>query len=132
MYVSRRVALVTALLFLCCSCTGCRLWPFGGKKFVEKGTGCYYSDEYQGKRTASGEDYNARAFTAAHKKLPFGTIVKVKNLRNGKTVKVRINDRGPFKRGRIIDLSKAAAREIGLLQAGIAPVRIEVLKWGPR
>ena len=65
-------------------------------------------------RTASGERMNANAMTAAHKYLPFGTVVKVKNMKTGKTVKVRINDRGPFVRGRIIDLSRAAARQIGL------------------
>jgi rare lipoprotein A len=69
-------------------------------------------------RTASGEPMNANAMTAAHKYLPFGTVVKVKNMKTGKTVKVRINDRGPFVRGRIIDLSRAAARQIGLSGVG--------------
>jgi rare lipoprotein A len=69
-------------------------------------------------RTASGEPMNANAKTAAHKYLPFGTVVKVRNMKTGKTVKVRINDRGPFVRGRIIDLSRAAARQIGLSGVG--------------
>ena len=69
--------------------------------------------------------------TAAHRKLPFGTIVRVKNLRNGKSAKVRITDRGPFIRGRIIDVSKEAARQLGMIQDGIVPCRIEVVKWGP-
>jgi rare lipoprotein A len=69
-------------------------------------------------RTASGEPMNANAMTAAHKYLPFGTVVKVRNMKTGKTVKVRINDRGPFVRGRIIDLSRAAARQIGLSGVG--------------
>jgi rare lipoprotein A len=74
-------------------------------------------------RTASGERMNANAMTAAHKYLPFGTVVKVKNMKTGKTVKVRINDRGPFVRGRIIDLSRAAARQIGL--SGIGKVCLQ-------
>jgi len=68
--------------------------------------------------------------TAAHQRLPFGTIVRVKNLKNKKTVEVRINDRGPFKRNRIIDLSYAAAQSIGLVGPGSARVRVEVIKWG--
>jgi len=68
------------------------------------------------------------AYTAAHRKLPFGTLVRVTNLYNGKSVVVRINDRGPFKRKRIIDLSYAAAKKIGMIEAGVVKVRIEVLK----
>lgn len=68
--------------------------------------------------------------TAAHRTLPFGTVVLVKDLDNGRAVKVRINDRGPFIRGRIIDLSRGAARKLGMLEAGLAHVRIEVLRWG--
>ncbi len=75
-----------------------------------------------GSRTASGERMNPSAMTAAHRTLPFGTKVRVTNKRNGKTVVVRINDRGPFIRGRILDLSKGAARELGFINAGHAPV----------
>jgi len=75
-------------------------------------------------RTANGERANPKAMTAAHPTLPFGTWVRVKNLRNGRSVVVRINDRGPFKRGRIIDVSKAAAVQLGFMRKGIARVRI--------
>lgn len=77
-----------------------------------------------GHKTANGEEFDIGAMTAAHKSLPFGTLVRVENLRNGRTVTVRINDRGPFIKGRIVDLSLAAALEIGLTAPGLAPVRI--------
>jgi len=85
----------------------------------------YYGGKYHGRLTASGERFNMHAMTAAHRSLPFGTRVRVTNLDNGKSVVVRINDRGPFVRGRVIDLSRAAAKKIGL--TGLAPVRVEVL-----
>jgi len=78
--------------------------------------------------TASGERFNPRAMTAAHKSLPMHTVVRVVNLRNGKSVIVRINDRGPYVRGRIIDLSRASAEKISMIKAGVVPVRVEVLK----
>lgn len=68
--------------------------------------------------------------TAAHKELPFGTIVRVTNLRNGRSVDVRINDRGPFVRGRIVDLSRGAARRVGMIDDGVVPVEVVVLRWG--
>ncbi len=68
--------------------------------------------------------------TAAHRRLPFGTIIRVTNLENGRSIQVRINDRGPFHRGRILDLSYEAARRLGMLQTGVAQVRIEVIRWG--
>jgi len=77
--------------------------------------------------TASGERFNPSAFTAAHRTLPFGTRVRVINTRNGRSVIVRINDRGPYSHKRIIDLSKAAARQLGMIDAGVAPVELEVL-----
>lgn len=91
---------------------------------------------YQGKAsyywkpqpTASGERFDPEAMTAAHKTLPFQTMVRVTNLKNGKTCLVRITDRGPYIRGRIIDLSRAAAREVDMIKAGVVPVRVEVLK----
>lgn len=91
---------------------------------TETGYASYYSDKLNGHSTASGEPFNNSKLTAAHKKLPFGTMVKVTNCNNGKSVIVRINDRGPFVTGRIIDLSKAAASTIGMLSAGIAKVII--------
>lgn len=95
------------------------------KLTTENGKASYYANKFAGRKTASGERYRPSQLTAAHKKLPFGTMVKVTNVANGQSVVVRINDRGPFARGRLIDLSKAAAKKIGMIQAGVVPVRIE-------
>lgn len=92
------------------------------------GIASFYDAKFQGRRTASGERFNNSALTAAHKSLPFGSLVKVTNVRNSKSVVVRINDRGPYVRGRVIDLSKAAAKKIGLSHTGTARVKLEVLK----
>lgn len=94
-------------------------------KITETGKASYYADKFIGRRTANGEIFRQRKKTAASKTLPFGTRVKVKNLSNGKTVKVRINDRGPFVEGRIIDLSRKAAKKIGMIRAGVQPVEIK-------
>ena len=91
------------------------------------GTASWYGPGFHGRRTANGERFNQNALTAAHRTLRFGTRVKVTNLRNNRSVVVRINDRGPYSGGRIIDLSAAAAREIGMINSGVARVRIEVL-----
>ncbi|WP_215224514.1 septal ring lytic transglycosylase RlpA family protein [Echinicola shivajiensis] len=91
----------------------------------EKGLASYYANKFNGRKTASGERYRPSELTAAHRTLPFGTLVKVENLQNGKTVKVRINDRGPFVSGRVIDLSKKAARKINMIQEGVVPVRLK-------
>lgn len=99
-------------------------------RHAERGRASWYGPKFHGKRTASGEIFNQWSMTAAHKKLPLGTIVRVKNLKNGRSVKVRINDRGPFVRRRIIDLSKGAAAKLGMIEDGVVRVRIEVLKWG--
>ena len=130
--LAKRGGVAAALVFFMVYCGGCSVLPWKWGNTTEKGKACWYGSEYQGKPTASGETFDMNKMTAAHKKLPFSSIVLVKNLENGRTVKVRINDRGPWTRGRIIDLSKAAAAEIGMLSAGVVPVRIEVLKWGPR
>lgn len=95
--------------------------------YSEEGLASYYGKEFHGRRTACGEKCNLQDFTAAHKSLPFQTIVKVTNLKNNKSVLVRINDRGPFSKKRIIDLSRAAAAKIDMISAGIAKVRIEVV-----
>jgi len=87
----------------------------------------WYGHEFNGRKTANGEVYNMEAFTAAHKKLPFGTLLQVTNPRNGRSVVVRINDRGPFIRGRELDLSKAAARELGILDHGTARVSLKIV-----
>ncbi|BAX79943.1 hypothetical protein ALGA_1567 [Labilibaculum antarcticum] len=95
---------------------------------IEKGKASFYADRFEGKQTASGEIYHHRNLTASHKSLPFGTWVKVVNLDNKKSVIVRINDRGPFTRGRIIDLSKSAAKKIGNLNKGVFSVSVKVYK----
>jgi rare lipoprotein A len=100
---------------------------FAVETYSNIGLASWYGSEFQGKKTASGRLFDMNAFTAAHKFLPFGTIVKVVNLRNGKGVIVRVIDRGPFSKKRIIDLSHAAAKSIGLLKRGIAKVKIEVI-----
>src|SRR5688572_3657211 len=94
---------------------------------IETGLASWYGARHHGKRTASGEIFDQNKFTAAHRTLPWGSIVKITNLDNGKSVEVRINDRGPFKKGRIIDLSRAAARALGMLQSGVGPVQMELL-----
>lgn len=96
----------------------------------DAGTGIasYYGQELAGQPTASGEPFRPEAFTAAHRTLPFGSLVRVTNLRNDRSVVVRINDRGPFTGSRVIDVSAAAAREIGMYRAGTARVKIEVIQ----
>ena len=108
------VALVTGILL---SVTGPALAQCGGAS--------WYGPGFHGKKAASGERFNENAMTAAHKTLPFGTVVSVKDQRTGKSIKVTINDRGPFHRGRIIDLSKAAATKLGFRNAGTTKVCIE-------
>lgn len=105
--------------------TSTTISPNIGKVFTGKAS--YYADKFHGKYTASGEVFDMNKFTAAHRTLMFGTSVKVTNLWNNKSVVVRINDRGPFKGDRIIDLSKEAARKIGMLAAGVVDVKIEIL-----
>jgi rare lipoprotein A len=94
------------------------------------GLASWYGAKHHGKRTASGEIFDQNKFTAAHRTLPWGSIVRVTNLDNGKSVEVRINDRGPFTKARIIDLSRAAARALGMVQSGVSPVRMELLSPG--
>ncbi|MEM1243156.1 MAG: septal ring lytic transglycosylase RlpA family protein [Cyanobacteria bacterium P01_H01_bin.26] len=93
-----------------------------------RGMASWYGPGFHGRRSASGESFNQYAMTAAHRTLPFGTQVRVTNVNNGRQVVVRINDRGPFSQGRIIDLSAGAASAIGLRSAGVGPVQIEVLR----
>jgi rare lipoprotein A len=103
----------------------------GGKILLTlEGVASYYADEFHGKQTSNGEIYDMNSLTAAHRTFPFGTKVRITNLENGKIVVVRVNDRGPFHEGRIIDLSLAAAKELDLVRSGTARVKIEVLEWG--
>lgn len=97
----------------------------------EEGTASYYADEFHGRKTSNGEVFDMDSLTAAHRSLPFNTTVRVTNLNNNLSVVVRINDRGPFVEGRIIDLSLAGARAIGMIGTGTAPVRLEVIEFGP-
>ena len=96
-------------------------------KMAQSGVASYYGPGFHGRRTANGETFNMHAMTAAHRTLPFGTQVKVTNLANGKSAIVRVNDRGPYAHGRIIDLSVAAAKQIGSTNSGTARVSLEVL-----
>ena len=95
---------------------------------TETGKASFYAMKYQFRKTASGERFNQLSNTAAHKKLPFGTKVKVTNIKNDKSVVVKINDRGPFVKGRIIDLSRSAFNSIGNTDSGVIDVKIEVVK----
>jgi len=97
-------------------------------KYKERGTASYYAKRFHNRKTASGERFNNRAMTAAHRTLPFGTEVIVKNINNNRSVKVRINDRGPFVKGRVIDLSRAAFSQIASLEEGLANVEIRIVK----
>jgi rare lipoprotein A len=93
--------------------------------FAQQGVASWYGKSHHGRRTANGETYDMSAMTAAHRTLPFGTVVRVTRLDDGRSVKVRINDRGPYARGRIIDLSAQAAETIGMTERGIARVKVE-------
>jgi rare lipoprotein A len=101
--------------------------PGEGTALTFSGVASYYGKEFHGRKTASGERYDMHALTAAHRTLPFGTIVRVTSAASGKSVQVRINDRGPFIADRIIDLSYAAAKAIGMLSVG--QVRIDIIKY---
>ncbi len=101
--------------------------PEGKEKFIQRGYASWYGGKFQGRKTACGIIFDTYKYYAAHKTLPCGTIVKVKNLKNNKTVNVKVVDRGPFKKGRIIDLSYISAKDIGI--DGIGFVEIEVIEW---
>jgi rare lipoprotein A len=92
-----------------------------------RGQASWYGGKHHGGPTASGERFNKNALTAAHRTFPMGTRVRVTNLRNGRSVVVRINDRGPYSKGRIIDLSEAAAKQLDMIEAGVVPVKLERL-----
>jgi rare lipoprotein A len=108
--------------------SACASVPRGSKAGVETGLASWYGNEFQGRPTSSGEVFDTNDMTAAHRTLPFGTNVMVTNLENERSVVVRINDRGPFIAGRIIDLSYAAARVLGIVGPGTARVRMETLR----
>lgn len=134
--VARVVQCVGVVLLLL---SGCRTVPVPAAKptapameavpgTVVRGQASWYGDAYRGKKTASGERFNPDELTAAHRTLAFGQWVQVRSLVTNKTAVVRINDRGPFIAGRIIDLSEAAARQIGMINAGVVPVEVVLLR----
>ena len=124
-------ALAVALLVVAAGATGCAATRAATRPAgAQVGTASYYAGGHHGRRTASGERFDMKEMTAAHRTLPFGTRVRVTNLANGRQAVVRINDRGPFKGRRIIDVSYAAARELGMIGSGIARVRLHVLGPG--
>jgi len=104
------------------------LWQVAGP-YYEVGIASWYGPGFQGNRTSNGEVYDMNGISAAHKTLPFGTIVRVVDLDTGRNVVVRINDRGPFIEGRIIDLSKGAAEKLGIVNKGIAHVGLRIVRW---
>jgi rare lipoprotein A len=126
--VCTRRRAILALAFALGSLPACTALPVGwtGR---QAGLASWYGPSFYGRRTASGAVHTGTALTAAHRSLPFGTLVRVTNLANGRRVVVVIDDRGPFIRGRIIDLSVAAARRLGMVRDGVVPVRIKVLRW---
>ena len=120
------------LASLCLLLAACSSQPDPGsagnsRGYTQTGLASYYADRYHNKRTASGEPYQKNANTAAHMTLPFGAMVRVTNIANGKSVVVRVNDRGNFPRGRVIDLSRSAFSTIGNTRSGLIKVKVEVL-----
>src|SRR6516225_5688351 len=116
------MARLALLLLLCAACAHAP--RAGSGEVLGEGVASYYGESFRGRKTASGEAFDPDAMTAAHRTLPFGTCLQVENLENGRSVRVRVNDRGPFAAGRVVDLSEAAARAIGLLRSGVARVRL--------
>jgi rare lipoprotein A len=128
-YSRKLKVLLFCLTVLFCSCYSRPVFRAGGR-YYQVGIASYYADEFHSRKTSSGESFDMFDLTAAHNTLPLGTIVRVYNFENGKSVVVRINDRGPFKKGRIIDLSLGAAQKLGMEKTGTARVGIEILKPG--
>lgn len=122
-----KTVLCCCLGLLMVSCAGSTKRA-AGTKFPEYGLASWYGKEHHGHKTASGELFDMNAMTAAHPTLPFGSRVRVTNLENGRTEKVRINDRGPFVRGRVIDVSYRAADRLGFVRQGLTKVRVDLDK----
>ena len=121
--------MIAMIMFLFCAAANCSLFTFHfsllNAQGVQTGKASYYAKKFSGRKTASGERLHHDSLTCAHRTYPFGTQLKVTNPANGKTVIVRVTDRGPYVRGRIIDLSVRAARELGIIAQGIATVVVE-------
>lgn len=125
----RQLCILLPFLFLLVSCAGSQDQENRVMAVTsERGKASYYADRYQHRKTASGQRLDNSAMTAAHKTLPFGTRVRVTNINNGKTVEVVINDRGPFVRGRVIDLTRAAFSRIEDLRMGLADVEVVIVR----
>tara|TARA_B100001029_G_C14764185_1_gene287612 strand:- start:54 stop:596 length:543 start_codon:yes stop_codon:yes gene_type:complete len=103
---------------------------YNPKKTIYKGMSSFYGPKFHGKLTANGEIFDMYGVTAAHKEFPFNTITRVTNENNGKSLIIRINDRGPYIDGRILDCSFGAAKKLGFVSEGVAPVKIEIMEWG--
>ena len=130
-----KVPLILVLMLfagLSLTISSCAVAPSIQSISSQEGLASYYSNDFQGRKTSSGEPFDNSQLTAAHRTFPFGTIVRVINMRTSASVEVRINDRGPRKPERIIDLSLRAAREIGIEKEGLGHVRLEVLEFGPK
>ena len=127
----RNVGYAVVPFAACLLMSSCSSLPKGELPFdlgiKDRGVASWYGKEFHGKLAANGEVFDMRAYTAAHRKLPLGSIVRVINLENGKSVQVRINDRGPYVNGRMLDLSQAAAQELDMVEAGTTVVQIEVV-----
>ena len=127
-----RIALSSLVLLAACGAAQPPAAVPAAPGVVEEGLGTWYGERHQGRPTANGERFDMNGFTAAHRTLPMNTRVRVTNRKNGRSVEVRINDRGPYGRGRIIDLSKAAARALDMVSDGVVPVSVEVVYLPPR
>jgi rare lipoprotein A len=125
--VIRTIAALAGAVALLAGCSSAPKPKTVTAGYSERGIASWYGGKFHGRATASGEIYDMHEMTAAHKTLPLGSVVDVKNLDNGRKVRVKVNDRGPFVKGRIIDLSFAAAQEIGMVGPGTAHVRLEVV-----
>lgn len=123
-----RTALLVCALLLAATPADARRKNKAAKLYTATGEASYYADKFNGRTTASGEKFSNSKLTAAHRTLPFGTMVRVTYLKTGKSVTVRINDRGPQKKSRIIDLSRKAADQIGMTRDGVGQVRVEQIK----
>lgn len=118
------IACIAACLSSCASSSP----AFGERGYTEKGKASYYSRKLQGRKMANGQPYRRGKLTAAHRTLPLGTKVKVTNVQTNKSVKVTITDRGPFVKGRVVDLSEKAAKRLNFIDAGVVPVAVKVVQ----
>ena len=120
------------VLLLLASCSSSRTVSKGAKAprgaYSQKGLGSYYADKFAGRPTASGSTYRPGQMTAAHNTLPFGTLIRVTNTRNGRSVDVTVTDRGPHTKGYIVDVSRRAAEQLDIIKAGVVPVLLTVIK----